>query len=364
MSGPVVPLIVLAVALLASWGATGMVRRYALRRAILDIPNARSSHTVPTPRGGGLAIVMAVLAGVMAGALLGLIDRSLALALVGGGSLVAIAGWVDDHGHVPARWRALCHATAAAFAVWMLGGLDGLRIGAVTIPLGWLGSIVAVVGVVWAVNLYNFMDGIDGLAGMEAVTVAAAAAILSFALGRPALAFASALMAVAAAGFLIWNWPPARIFMGDVGSGFIGYALAVLAIASETRGGVPLLMWVLLLGVFIVDATFTLVRRMMRGEQWYAAHRTHAYQRAVRAGWPHRKVTLVCATLNLGLGLLAAVGTFIVAAQPAVAVLGIIFLILAYWSVERRLSLGDALRAEAESGCRAGESVRAPAAGG
>jgi Fuc2NAc and GlcNAc transferase len=301
-------LLLLALCALGSWAGTGLVRRYALARSLLDVPNDRSSHAVPTPRGGGLAIAIALLAGFLGGGVLGLIEWRVALALVGGGLLVAGIGWIDDHSHVAARWRSLVHFIAAIWAVALLGGLNSLRLGPVELPLGIAGSALAVVGIVWLVNLYNFMDGIDGIAGGEATVVALLGGALAWYAGAPAVAVCAALVAAAAAGFLAWNWPPAKIFMGDVGSGLLGFLFAVIAIASENRGGPPLLVWGILLGVFLFDATATLIRRVLRGEQWYSAHRSHAYQRAVQSGWSHGRVSGGVQAINLLLGLIALVG--------------------------------------------------------
>jgi len=197
------------------------------------------------------------------------------------------------------------HFLAAAWALYWLGGLPSLRVGAGAVELGPAGTVLAALGLVWFVNMYNFMDGIDGIAGSEAVTAGLAGGALLLALGSPGLATLSLLLAAASAGFLAWNWQPARIFMGDVGSGFLGFCFAALALASERAGALPLLGWVLLLGVFLFDATATLGRRVVRGEKWYDAHRSHAYQRAVQGGWRAAAVTGAVIAINLVLGALA-----------------------------------------------------------
>jgi Fuc2NAc and GlcNAc transferase len=278
---------------------TGVSRRYALRRALFDIPNERSSHSVPTPRGGGLAIAATLAAGMAALGGLGAVRSELAWAWFGGGLAVAGIGWLDDHRNVPPRWRAAVHVLAAAWAVYCLGGIDRITLGGTTWHLGWAGSLLAVVAVVWLINLYNFMDGIDGLAGLEAVTAGLGAAALAWWGGNPGLAAAAALLAVSGGGFLWWNWPPARIFMGDVGSGLFGYCFAVLALAGEKSGAVPAAVWLILLAVFVLDATFTLVSRVLRGEQWYTAHRSHAYQRGVQLGYSHRRVSSTVGGINV-----------------------------------------------------------------
>ena len=312
---------VVGVSFVASCGLTGAVRRYALRRGVLDVPNARSSHAVPTPRGGGLAIVVVVLAFILLLVPRGIISGEIAAAIYGGGLVVAVVGWLDDRRGLPAGVRAMAQGLAALWALGWLGGLPSLNLGVARLPLGPVGFVLGVIGIVWSVNLYNFMDGIDGLASTEAITVAGMAALLiggtrvgllpspgttEAAPGPASIALVSSLLVSAAAGFLVWNWPPAKIFMGDVGSGFLGFTFGVLAVASENSGGLPLLVWVLLLGVFVVDATATLLRRICRRERWTEAHRTHAYQLAVQAGHTHKQVTVVVLGINVALAAAAA----------------------------------------------------------
>lgn len=306
MNLPALAILLSVLAFTATAALTGLVRRYSLSRQMMDIPNDRSLHEAPTPRGGGLAFVAVFLAALAGLALAGIVPGRLALAIGPGGLLVAIAGWLDDHGHLQVRLRLAVQFLAAAVAVAALGGFDSLEMGWVTLPLGPAGPVLAAVGIVWMLNLYNFMDGIDGIAGVEAVTTAGFAGLFLAWKGTPGLAVLCAVLAASAAGFLIWNWPPAKIFMGDVGSGFLGYVFAVLALATEKAGALPLLAWVLLLGVFVLDTTVTLFLRMRRGETIWQAHRSHYFQRAVQAGLPHRSVTLWTGCLNGCLGALSA----------------------------------------------------------
>ena len=289
----------LALAGLIAAFLTGLVRVYALRRSLLDIPNERSSHNVPTPRGGGLAIAVTLAIGVAVLGFSGVLYWNVMWALLGGGALVAGVGWLDDHRHVAPQWRALVHLLAATWALYWLGGFAEVRIGNETWELGWLGGMLAALAIVWLINLYNFMDGIDGIAGVEAVTAGVGGAILLAWAGAPGLAAATALLTAASAGFLWWNWPPAKIFMGDIGSGLLGYYFAVMALAGENSGVLPATVWLLLLGVFVMDAVFTLLHRVIRGERWYTAHRSHAYQRLVQLGYSHRRVSLGVAGLNV-----------------------------------------------------------------
>lgn len=299
------PALLVPAALVLTALLTGAVRAYALRSDLIDVPNERSSHDRPTPRGGGIAFAGVFLAAVLGLTAAGSLPFATGAALLGGGLLVAGVGWLDDRRSLSSRTRAAVHFLAAFWALAWLGGIPTLSLGAVQVELGPAGYLLGALGVVWLINLYNFMDGIDGLAGGEAVLVGGLAGALLWLGADPTLAGITWLLAASAAGFLLWNWAPARIFMGDVGSGFLGYTFAVLAVASEQRGTLPLLVWCLLLAVFLVDATATLARRLAQGERWYEAHRSHAYQRAVQAGHPHARVVLVVAALDLALGGLA-----------------------------------------------------------
>jgi len=203
-----------------------------------------------------------------------------------------------------------------------------------TLSLGVFGPVLAALGLVWATNLFNFMDGIDGIAAIETLWVAGVGGLLLFRAGNPGLGGLALVLAGAALGFLRWNWPPAKIFLGDVGSGFIGFVLAALAIASENARDVPVIVWAMLFAAFIVDATITLARRFRSG-LWHQPHKTHAYQRAVQAGWTHKRVNFGITILNLTLALLAlaTVSGRIQAGMGLLAAFGLC--IVAYAAVER-----------------------------
>ena len=225
---------VLAAALAVSGGVTELVRRRAVRRADYDVPNERSSHAVPTPRGGGLGIVVAVTAGGTALAWGGRMEWRTWLAVALPGLLVALVGWLDDRGRVRvASVRLALHAVAAVALVTALGGLPPLTLTDGPVDLGWAGHALAVVYVVWMLNLFNFMDGIDGITAVEAMAVCACVVGVEVLAGAGnELLAPPALVAAASAGFLVYNWPPARIFLGDVGSGYVGYLLAALSLVS------------------------------------------------------------------------------------------------------------------------------------
>lgn len=325
----------------ASWLLTRFLRGYALERSLLDVPNHRSSHTVATPRGGGLAIAAASLGGIAALGALGVVPLPAVLALLGGGAMIAAIGWLDDRSHVAARWRFLVHLAAASWALYWAGGLPALSLGTWRVELGMAGPVLGALGIVWLTNLYNFMDGIDGIAAGQALVAGAAGATLLLVRDLPALAGLAAALAGAGAGFLVWNWAPARIFMGDVGSGYLGYMFGTLAVASENAAGPPVLAWAVLLGVFVVDATVTLVRRMLRGEPWYVAHRAHAYQRAVDQWRRHATVTAAALAVSALLAMLAWWGTTAPAALPGAVAAATALLAVIYWAVERRRPMSD-----------------------
>ncbi|HUL19618.1 MAG TPA: glycosyltransferase family 4 protein [Steroidobacteraceae bacterium] len=280
-----------AASLLVSACLTAAARRFALRRGMLDVPNARSSHQRATPRGGGIAIVITVSVMTLMLALAGMVARNFCVALLGGGVLVAAVGFVDDRRALPASVRFAAQTLATAWALWWIGGLTQLQMGGQVVHPGWPGALIAALGILWTMNLFNFMDGIDGLAAAEAVFVAGAGAVLAAVAGHGAIAAVAWVLAWASAGFLCWNWPPARIFMGDVGSSYLGYAIALLALGDVQSQPAAVWVWLILGGVFFVDATVTLVRRWLRRERVSQAHRQHAYQWLARR-FGHRPVTI------------------------------------------------------------------------
>jgi Fuc2NAc and GlcNAc transferase len=333
-----IALLVPLAAMVASCLLTRFVLGYAIRRAILDFPNHRSSHAAPTPRGGGLGIAVPVLAGTAILGLTGFVPFHTAAAVLGG-TIVAAVGWMDDTGRLRGRMlarRMLVYLVAAVWGVGWAGGLAGLSLGAARLQLGWAGAAIAVIGCVWMVCLFNFMDGIDGISGVEATTAGLWGGVLLWLSGSGGLAVLSLMVGAAAAGFLVWNWAPARIFMGDVGSCLLGFCFAIVALSSERAGAVPLLVWMILLGVFVFDATVTLLRRVVRGERWYEAHRSHAYQRAVQSGWSHRQVSAGVAVTNVALGVLATVAWRSPARLPLCLLAALVLLTAIYVWVERR----------------------------
>ena len=279
---------------------TGVVRRVALSSGLVDVPNSRSSHTQSTARGGGLAVVITTAAGFLALRAAGFLPTDLFLGLTIGGCAMALIGFLDDVYSVRPSVRLLVHFLVALGALHTLGGLPTMLLGERLVHLQTAGYVIGALGIVWVVNLFNFMDGIDGIAASETIFICVVGTLLTPVMAGSALAGSAAfVVAAACGGFLLWNWPPARIFLGDVGSGYLGYLIAGLAVAAGRDNPVALWIWLILGGAFLVDATVTLVRRSLRGERFHEAHRSHAYQHLARRWGSHRRVTLTFLTINL-----------------------------------------------------------------
>lgn len=289
----------LLVALIASYLLTGAMRRYALKSQLMDTPNERSSHKVPTPRGGGVAIVVIYLAALVGFGLADLLDARLTIAVVAGGLVVAVLGYVDDRIGLSAGKRFLGHLVASIWVLAWMGSVPHIPIFGMVLSLGPFGPALSLLFAVWMINLFNFMDGIDGIASVEAVTVSLGGAWLWYCTGTGEGWMAALLFAACVAGFLLWNFPPAKIFMGDAGSGFLGLVVASLALWCGQATPALFWSWFILIGCFMVDATTTLVRRVRRGERFSEPHRTHAYQYASRRHGGHKQVTLTVLGLNL-----------------------------------------------------------------
>ncbi|MGZ4960714.1 MAG: MraY family glycosyltransferase [Methylomonas sp.] len=305
---------------------TGLIRYYALSNQVLDIPNQRSSHTVPTARGGGLAIVLAFFASCV---YLFLTHR---LDMHGFGALcapllVAFIGFCDDHAHVSARWRFLMHLLAALAALFFLNGLPlvlvpkpfDAMIGRSLVNLDWLGYLLGTVLLVWLLNLFNFMDGTDGIAASESLFVSSALAGYLYFID-PVLFSVAISLAAASLGFLSWNWPRAKIFMGDVGSGYLGLLLGIVILMAAQQAAVLLYCGLILFGIFVVDATYTLLVRFFSGQKWYDAHCTHTYQRAAKQ-YGHLHILFASWAINLFWLLPVSLWVFL---HPAYALMGLL----------------------------------------
>lgn len=299
--------VVIAASAIASYLIVAFVRTRGGQR-LLDAPNSRSSHTRPTPRGGGIGIVMSVVAGAL------IVHGSELAPYLGLGLLIAVVSFLDDLSSLPAMLRFAVHG-AAALGVILLAGYwteVGLPAPESSIALGMFGTVITFLWIVGLTNAYNFMDGIDGLAGLQAIIASVGwAVIIGASAWSPWNTFVL-LIAASSLGCLLHNWPPAAIFMGDVGSAFLGFSFAMIGVVEGKRQPVLVLSAVLLVWPFVFDATLTFIRRLTRREAVFKAHRTHLYQRLVITGLPHRTVTLIygaCATASAGCAVALSRGT-------------------------------------------------------
>ncbi len=298
---------------LVSLICTGVILKLAPLLGLVKLPTSRCSHVTPTPRGGGLSFVVSSLVTFSILYFSGLISGTVIPVILAGGTLIAALGFWDDLYNVPIRYRLGAQAAIIAASVYALSPLPALEFWGFKLDASWLTWGIATFALIWWLNLFNFMDGIDGMAGGEATSILVAVTLL---ISLKTASFETAdqtlmlLLAVSLLGFMTFNWPPAKIFMGDVGSTYLGFTLGMLALSSLSSGLLNLWVWLIIPAVFWVDATFTLLRRMIRRDCWYQAHQSHAYQRlsrfleATQTGNParhraHRKVSLGTLCINL-----------------------------------------------------------------
>lgn len=295
--------------LLIAYTGVGNLRQWAEQR-LLALPNERSSHSRPTPSGGGVAIVLGTLLGVT---IFLMLTRQLSLTwgiLLIGAALVAVISWLDDLYTMPSTIRIAIHGASALCVLMGVGAIQQLNLPLVgDLYLGWLGYGFTFFWIIALINGYNFMDGLDGLAGTQAVIAGLTWTGLGYWANTPLVMALGLLVAVSSLGFLAYNWPPARIFMGDVGSAFLGYTFAMLAVLGAQHHGKLAFMGALVLWPFLFDTLFTLGRRWQRGENVFQAHRSHLYQRLVISGHSHRTVTILYGSFAL-IGALAGIGWF------------------------------------------------------
>lgn len=305
-------------------------RRFAVARGVLDVPSQRSSHQGITPRGGGVVFAGLWTLTLILGWMTGVFSIELLLSFLPGVLLVGALGYWDDNQSLPPRFRLLGQGLSSFFFLLSLlalgsapdalgiapiaGGntistatLSGLYIPDLHIfsftPLtlgsfSWIIWIFTLIGVVWSINLFNFMDGIDGLASIEAIFVLGVGGFICWMGGAPELALLAWAMVALLIGFLVWNWPKAEIFMGDVGSYTLGFLIAAFAVAGDIWYNIPIAFWIILYALFWVDATLTLVRRIYYKKHWATAHKEHAYQRLHQAGFSPAKILGIAVVVN------------------------------------------------------------------
>ncbi len=293
--------VTLALVFLVSLVGVWQYRKFSLRRGILDHPNERSSHEIPTPRGGGLVMALAAIAGYTVLSLVTGIPLNYGYILA---SLVVIGiGLLDDLYSVWFLWRLIGQFAAAFIFIVLSGTYSAIYVpflGDTVIP-ALLSVAITSLATVYFLNAYNFMDGIDGIAGLQAVIAGVCWLVVGSLIGLDAAMLLGGSLAAASLGFLILNWQPAKIFMGDAGSSFLGFSFAILPIVATNGGsskaGLPLLIGVLAVWPFAFDSLITLFRRGLRGEKVWSAHREHLYQRLVIGGWSHARVTSIYGVL-------------------------------------------------------------------
>ena len=281
------------VLLLFSFMLTYYIKRIALKKSLVDIPNDRSSHTTPTPHGGGIAIAITWFVGLTYLYYINDINSSLYFALMIG-IVVSVISYLDDLYELSAKLRLTIQSLVAFLGLYFLGGLESFDLGVICIDNQILTNVFAFFMIVWFINLYNFLDGIDGYAGSEAVFLGVAGFLLFG--GSHFLVLIFAVL-----GFLIWNWHKAKIFMGDVGSTLLGYNVAIFTVYYANQESSNLWLWIILFGLFWFDATLTLFRRYKNGEKLSLAHKKHAYQRLTQSAWSHSKVVIFSILLNITL---------------------------------------------------------------
>lgn len=277
--------------LVTSFTLTYLIKNYAIKKSLVADVNERSSHTAPTPHGGGIAIALTWFGGLIYLYMYEMIEPNLFYALMMGAVISAVS-YADDLFELSPKVRLLVQTFVAFGGLAALGGLEAIDFGFFTVENQILTNVFAFLMIVWFINLYNFLDGIDGYAGSEALFLALGGFVLFG--GEHFI-----VLAVSVLGFLFWNWHRAKIFMGDVGSTLLGYTVAIFTIHYANESSQNLLIWIILFALFWFDATLTLFRRYKNGEKLSQAHRKHAYQRLTQSGWSHAKVVVYSIVINI-----------------------------------------------------------------
>ncbi len=331
--------LVLSISAASSWLGVRWLIGYLTRRNIVDHVNERSMHAGVVPRGGGLVIVALVL--ICSGALAVFSHRPwFFLSFTFCIAAWAVLSWCDDRFDLSPKLRFTVQGVIAAITVGLFGWVGSVA----GLNLGWIGPLFSVFGILWMANLNNFMDGMDGLAASQAIIGSLTLGVWFLYLGDWPLATLCAVVAAASYGFLLWNWQPARVFMGDVGSISLGALYATLMIVAANRHELPILSLLLIFGVFIADSTYTIINRIRKGEKFWLPHRCHFYQRAGLAGVKHSNVVMAAIVMMTICSLFA---TLSVLYRDIIAQLVILTLLLffgaAFWvsRLEKGLTSGQ-----------------------
>lgn len=276
----------------------GLIRVYALQHFIIDTPNDRSSHTIPTPRGGGAGIILMVIACIVLMGVLEKLSLEATLAFSGGGIIVAYTGWLDDNKNISVLWRMVLYSMATIWALFWLQKTHFNNMNHSILISEIVINIIFTIGILWIINLFNFMDGTDAFAAIQSICTSTVLCILFWLEGQNILLVIFSVILISSCGFLSWNFPPAKIFMGDVGSCTLGFFFGIFAIYTEINNLMSITIWLILLAPFIGDATFTLTKRIITKEKWYKAHNSHAYQRLYVMGFSHKKLVFGLLIIN------------------------------------------------------------------
>ncbi len=313
---------------LISYFLTYFTRKIAIKKAMIDLPNERSSHTVPTPRGGGIAIALTWFISITLMYYFHQIEGSLYLALISG-LLLSIISLVDDIYTLKNKPRLLVQAIVAGLGLYFVGGFNEVDLGFVVFTNAYVLNILAFITIVWFINLFNFIDGIDGYASSESIFVIAS---LYFFTGESFLLF----LLMALVGFLPWNWDKAKIFMGDVGSTLLGYTIVILLFYYHHTLQLTIFEGLILTSLFWFDATYTLIRRFINKENVGQAHRKHAFQRIVQSGFSHQKTVLYGMSVNLILFFMILYTRFLHVVDFVVLLISILLLFLLMFFVNKK----------------------------
>lgn len=285
-----------------SYIGVDLFQRWALEHQLIDLPNSRSSHTQPTARGGGIVVVVLTLLGLGISLLWATTLPKLPyIALLNGGILISVVSWLDDLNPLPARLRFAAHSIASLLVIVALliaNGQSQSLSTSLSVSSIWIGCIFAFIWIVGLTNAYNFMDGIDGIAGLQATIAGIAWTAVGWYIHAPIIMLSGLLIAASSIGFLGHNWSPAKVFMGDVCSAFLGFIFAALPLLAAQVSPKLLIFGLIIVWPFIFDTSFTIIRRAINGENIFQAHRSHLYQRLVILGYTHENVTLLYGGLS------------------------------------------------------------------
>tara|TARA_B100000959_G_C14924865_1_gene601094 strand:- start:136 stop:1161 length:1026 start_codon:yes stop_codon:yes gene_type:complete len=292
MEMPYLSILYLLIAAAISTLGTKAYISFALNKNILAIPKDRSLHSVPIPKGGGIIIGATFLSGLLLLLLINIVPSELAVALLGGGIALVIVGFIDDLREVEPVIRFIIQFLVSFWALYWLGGMPEIEIGPWVLKQSWVLHLIGSLGIVWFINLFNFMDGVDGMLASNASLFSLMGALALFWLGHSSLSVILVLLVASLTGFLIYNWAPAKVFMGDSGAAFIGYTLAVIALYSVSERMLNFWTWIILMGYFVADTTTTMVIKIVTVRGWFhEEHRSHAYQQLALMWKDHRRTT-------------------------------------------------------------------------